>query len=75
MERLQSRHRRFKAGLSSPEEVQARENLTALSQKWQAKYPLVAKGWEDNWANIATFFDYPADIRKAILYHECRGIA
>ncbi|MDP0191352.1 transposase, partial [Glaesserella parasuis] len=25
-----------------------------------------AKGWEDNWANIATFFDYPADIRKAI---------
>ncbi|WDI29467.1 IS256 family transposase [Glaesserella parasuis] len=47
-------------------EAQARENLTALSQKWQAKYPLVAKGWEDNWANIATFFDYPADIRKAI---------
>ncbi|MFW9289902.1 transposase, partial [Glaesserella parasuis] len=38
----------------------------ALSQKWRAKYPLVAKGWEDNWANIATFFDYPADIRKAI---------
>ncbi|WP_412164012.1 transposase [Glaesserella parasuis] len=26
----------------------------------------MAKGWEDNWANIATFFDYPADIRKAI---------
>ncbi|SSX81804.1 Transposase and inactivated derivatives [[Actinobacillus] rossii] len=47
-------------------EAQARENLTALSQKWQAKYPLVAKGWEDNRANIATFFDYPADIRKAI---------
>ncbi|MCT8771950.1 hypothetical protein KZ453_08495, partial [Glaesserella parasuis] len=37
----------------APTEVQARENLTALSQKWQAKYPLVAKGWEDNWANIA----------------------
>ncbi|MFW9310946.1 transposase, partial [Glaesserella parasuis] len=47
----------------APTEGQARENLTALSQKWQAKYPLVAKGWEDNWANIATFFDYPADIR------------
>ncbi|MCT8848094.1 IS256 family transposase [Glaesserella parasuis] len=50
----------------APTEAQARENLTALSQKWQAKYPLVAKGWEDNWANIATFFDYLADIRKAI---------
>ncbi|MWQ77108.1 hypothetical protein GHJ37_08905 [Glaesserella parasuis] len=49
-----------------PTEAQARENLTALSQKWQAKYPLVAKGWVDNWANIATFFDYLADIRKAI---------
>lgn len=26
----------------------------------------MAKGREDNRANIATFFDYPADIRKAI---------
>lgn len=50
----------------APTEAQARENLTALSQKWQAKYSLVAKGREDNRANIATFFDYPADIRKAI---------
>lgn len=50
----------------APTEAQARENLTALSQKWQAKYPLVAKCWEDNWANIVTFFDYPNDIRKAI---------
>ncbi|MWQ86484.1 transposase [Glaesserella parasuis] len=25
----------------APTEAQARENLTALSQKWQAKYPLV----------------------------------
>ena len=47
-------------------EAQARENLAVLSQKWQEKYPLVARGWEDNWGNIATFFDYPADIRKAI---------
>lgn len=50
----------------APTEAQARENLTELSQKWQEKYPLVTKGWEDNWANIATFFDYPTDIRKAI---------
>ena len=47
-------------------EAQALEVLTALSQKWQEKYPLVAKCWEDNRANIATFFAYPADIRKAI---------
>lgn len=50
----------------APTEAQARENLTALSQKWQEKYPLVARGWEENWANLATFFDYPNDIRKAI---------
>ncbi|MCW9716628.1 IS256 family transposase [Avibacterium sp. 21-594] len=50
----------------APTEMQARENLTALSQKWQEKYPLVARGWEENWANIATFFDYPSAIRKAI---------
>ncbi|STO68227.1 putative transposase [Canicola haemoglobinophilus] len=56
----------LKGVYQAPTEAQARENLTALSQKWQAKYPLVAKCWEDNWANIATFFDYPNDIRKAI---------
>ena len=40
--------------------------MTALSQKWQEKYPLVARSWEENWGNITTLFDYPADIRKAI---------
>jgi transposase, mutator family len=32
----------------APTEVQARKNLTALSQKWQGKYPLLARVWEDN---------------------------
>ena len=59
----------------APTEAQARENLTALSQKWQAKYLLVAKCWEDNWANIVTFFDYPNDIRKAIYTTNRSGIA
>ncbi|MDP0019861.1 hypothetical protein Q7390_05060, partial [Glaesserella parasuis] len=34
-------HCAFKQVYQAPTEAQARENLTALSQKWQAKYPLV----------------------------------
>ncbi|SUB34714.1 Transposase and inactivated derivatives [[Pasteurella] mairii] len=56
----------LKQAYQAPTEAQARKNLTALSQKWQEKYPLVVRGWEENWANIATFFGYPPDIRKAI---------
>lgn len=43
--------------------------LLALSQfeeKWNEKYPLIAKSWRENWAELATFFAYPAELRKII---------
>ncbi len=45
------------------------DGLLALNQfadRWDEKYPQVAKSWHTNWGNLNTFFRYPPDIRKAI---------
>ncbi|EPV8635333.1 transposase, partial [Enterobacter hormaechei] len=33
---------------------------------WDSRYPQISRSWQANWANLATFFAYPADIRKVI---------
>jgi len=43
-----------------------RQQLQAFSEKWGAKYPLISKSWERNWAELSTFFKYPPEIRKII---------
>jgi len=40
--------------------------LEAFAQKWDEKYPTISQMWRRHWENITPFFDYPADIRKAI---------
>lgn len=50
----------------APTEAMALHALEDFTAKWQVKYPLISKCWHDNWANIATLFSYPEDIRKAI---------
>lgn len=40
--------------------------LLEFADKWDAQYPSISKMWQRHWHNIITFFDYPADIRKAI---------
>jgi len=47
-------------------EEQAETALEAFEQKWDGKYPMISKSWRNHWQNIIPFFDYPADIRKAI---------
>lgn len=44
----------------------AEENLLKLGEKWQKKYPLVIKSWENNWENLSTYFQYSKDIRRLI---------
>lgn len=34
--------------------------------KWGKKYPFVFKSWRSNWDRLATFFQYPAVLRKII---------
>jgi transposase-like protein len=50
----------------SANEAQAKDNLEAVKNKWNSLYPLALKNWEDNWNNLITFFEYPAEIRKVI---------
>lgn len=45
---------------------QAEMALSEFSDKWDDMYPSISKSWINNWANLSTLFDYPADIRKVI---------
>lgn len=45
---------------------EAEINLEALSKKWERKYPVVIKSWQDNWHKLSTYFKYTADIRRII---------
>jgi transposase-like protein len=44
----------------------AQANLVKLSDKWRGKYAVAVRSWENNWNDLATFFDYPAEIRRLI---------
>ena len=46
--------------------VEAEAALEEFAQAWDEKYPTIAKQWRAKWADIATLFDFPHAIRKAI---------
>lgn len=50
---------------ASSEEL-AKIELQKLKEKWGSQYPAVIKSWENNWDNLATFFQYSPPIRKMI---------
>jgi len=35
-------------------------------EKWDKKYPAILRSWDDNWADLTTFFNYPEQIRRLI---------
>lgn len=45
---------------------EAEANLTQLDQRWGTKYPMAVRSWQNNWAEVSTFFDYPSEIRRII---------
>jgi putative transposase len=47
-------------------EAAAQEELNQFETVWGEKYPLIVRSWRQNWAELATFFDYPPEIRKII---------
>lgn len=51
---------------TSATEQQAETALEDFAKKWDEKYPTISKMWRRHWENVIPFFDYPADIRKAI---------
>lgn len=44
----------------------AEERLKEFKSKWDSKYPMISKSWEDNWERVSLFLDFPKDIRRAI---------
>lgn len=51
---------------SAPSETAALEQMDIFEAEWGKKYPMVVKSWRTNWAELATFFKYPPEIRKII---------
>jgi transposase-like protein len=37
-----------------------------LGEIWGDKYAIAVRSWENNWDDLSTFFDYPAQIRRLI---------
>ena len=44
----------------------AEMNLQKLEEKWGMKCPSAVQGWRKNWTNLATYFQFPAEVRKMI---------
>lgn len=48
------------------DEQAATKALEAFSSKWDKDYAYISKSWKANWTELATFFKFPAEIRKII---------
>ena len=46
--------------------IEAEMALDAFSTKWDSQYPSISASWRRDWERVIPFFDYPADIRRAI---------
>jgi putative transposase len=40
--------------------------LEEFREKWEQKYPAILRSWDENWAELTTFFEYPQQIRHLI---------
>ncbi len=45
---------------------EAEAQLEAFAEKWDARYPMIAKSWRANWARVIPMFGLPEDIRRAV---------
>jgi transposase-like protein len=50
----------------SPNRETADANLAKLGEQWGHKYASAVRSWENNWEELATFLDFPAEIRRMI---------
>lgn len=45
---------------------EAEHHLSEFAQKWDARYPMIAKSWRANWARVIPMFGLPDEIRRAV---------
>lgn len=50
----------------APNREAAEANLLRLGEQWSDKYAIAVRSWENNWDELSTFFDFPAEIRRLI---------
>ncbi len=50
----------------APTREQAETQLLQLGEVWGDKYAMAVRSWENHWDSLATFFDYPDQIRRLI---------
>ena len=58
--------RDLKKVYASATALEAEQALQEFAQAWDVKYPTISRMWRMKWTDIATLFDYPPAIRKAI---------
>ena len=56
----------LKAVYQAPNREVAETNLLHLGEKWNDKYAMAVRSWENNWDELSTFFNYPTEIRRLI---------
>jgi transposase-like protein len=60
----------FTADLKTVYQAATREkaeaNLLQLEQTWSNKYGAAVRSWQNNWDDLATFFEFPKEIRRLI---------
>lgn len=44
----------------------AEANLLQLEQTWGSQYGAAVRSWQNNWDDLATFFEFPKEIRRLI---------
>jgi putative transposase len=44
----------------------AETRLLELSERWSTTYPMAVRSWETHWEDLATMFEYGAEIRRLI---------
>jgi len=56
----------LKAVYSAVDEQTAQAALDNFAEKWDKKYPKISISWQNNWANLSTYFKFPQEIRRLI---------
>jgi putative transposase len=50
----------------APTREAAETRLLELAEQWSATYPMAVRSWETHWEDLATMFEYGAEIRRLI---------
>ena len=56
----------LKTVYQAPTREAAEANLQRLAEQWNDKYAMAVRSWQNNWVELSTYFDFPAQIRRLI---------